>query len=121
MKRVISENSYYELVNTKKNNKATSVLYITRKGFDKIKKYFINEIHHNKYYQGNRCSWTLRYCKHGYVENKISMYGVSGDFCFGDSPYYFSSRFCGNKRESIIVFNKFIKDYFTYYVDMEKL
>lgn len=120
MKKIISENIFYTLTNSKVCKKATCILTLTEKGLEKIKKSFntgTNSATHNKSYRGDRCSWTLHY----YKKHSKEMYGVSGDSSFGNFPFYYQTRYSGNKREAKIVFEQFIKEYFTYYIDISNI
>ena len=44
-------------------------------------------------------------------EMRYKIYGVSGDYTFGNAPTYYQKRLAGNKKSAIKIYNKFIEKF----------
>ena len=112
-------NSLYESYEYKDDSgggKATKVLKLEPSSWEKVKDLFDEEgrpIHDDiKNIPSDKAIWDLysqEYSIGGKTIHKI--YGVSGDYTFGNAPTYYQQKLRGNKKSATKVFDYFINKY----------
>jgi hypothetical protein len=100
------------------NNRPTLTLTLDADAYQKVANQFDdkgnpigNKVKDINY---NNTVWTLYSQKIPYADkSKIAyrIYGVAGDYTFGGAPSFYQSKYSGNKKAAMFVFNKFIKDF----------
>lgn len=65
--------------------------------------------------KGNKSAWTLYAQEYSLSSNKSGkqhkIYGVSGDYTFGNAPTFYQQKLRGNKKEAKKIFDWFIDKY----------
>lgn len=95
---------------------STLVLKLNNEGYNKVKYLFDNngraKSNDLKDIKAEGSKWTLRI--HSYKSSSGTMYhiyGVSGDYTFGNAPAYYNSKYAGNKKAAIKILPMFIEKY----------
>jgi len=112
----VNEAAGYELKDDSGQGKATIVLKLDSDAWEKVKNLFddagrpiSNEI---KGIKSQGYSWDLysqSYVQGGKTMHKI--YGVSGDYTFGNAPTYYQQKLRGNKKAAKEVFDIFVNKF----------
>ena len=112
----INEAASYELKDDSGQGKATMVLVLEPESWGKVKNLFDSDgrpvSDEIKKMPAQNTAWSLyaqEYTKGGTTMHKI--YGVSGDYTFGNAPTYFQQKLRGNKKAAKEVLTSFVNKY----------
>jgi hypothetical protein len=109
----INEATSYELKDDSGQGKATMILRLEPEAWEKVKNLFDNDgrpvSDEIKKIPSQNSTWSLyaqEYTKGGKAMHKI--YGVSGDYTFGNAPTYYQQKLSGNKKAAKEVLTLFV-------------
>ena len=112
----INESEGYEYKDDSGGGKATKVLKLEPDTWEKVKDLFDDKGRPKsddiKRIPSDNSVWDLyaqSYESGGKTIHKI--YGVSGDYTFGNAPTYYQQKLRGNKKAAVRVFDYFINKY----------
>lgn len=117
-KKNVNESTDYELKDDSGQGKPTVVLILQQSSWDKVKHLFDDkggpisgEI---KKIPSQNVTWTLHaqpFKLRSKTEQSYKIYGVSGDYTFGNAPTYYNEKYRGNKKAAKEVFDIFINKF----------
>ena len=116
IKKVLNESAGYTFKDDSGQGKSTMVLKLEPEAWEKVKHMFdtsgrpindkITKIPSQNF------SWTLHAQEYTQGEKTMhKIYGVSGDYTFGNAPTYYQQKLRGNKKAAKEVLTMFIKKY----------
>jgi hypothetical protein len=112
----LNESTDFELKDDSGQGKATIVLKLEAAAWEKVKHLFDDAgrpIHEDvKRIPSQNSIWDLyaqTYTQNGRPIRKI--YGVSGDYTFGNAPTFYQQKLRGNKKAAKVVFDYFVNKF----------
>lgn len=112
----INESKGYEYKDDSGGGKSTKVLKLEPVAWEKVKDLFDDKGRPKsddiKWIPSDNSVWDL-YAQSYEVGSKTihKIYGVSGDYTFGNAPTYYQQKLRGNKKAAVRVFDYFINKY----------
>jgi hypothetical protein len=113
---IINEAANYELKDDSGQGRPTMVLKLQPDAWDKVKNLFDDAGRPNsdevKKLRSGEFTWDLYaadYTQGGKTMHKI--YGVSGDYTFGNAPTYYQQKHRGNKKAAKEILTAFVEKY----------
>lgn len=114
--KTVNESAGYILKDDSGQGKPTMVLKLEPEAWEKVKHLFDKEGRPDdvaiKRMPAGGYAWDLyasEYTQGGKVMHKI--YGVSGDYTFGNAPMFYQQKYRGNKKAAKEVFNAFVNKF----------
>lgn len=97
------------LKDTTISGKPTTTLRLGPGAWEKVKTFFDNEGRPKSPYTKGIAAAGFKWNLHaGTIGGTYRIYGVSGDYTFGNAPAFYPQRFSGNKKAAKIVLNSFV-------------